>query len=578
MIADKISKFVWIVVILAGVFSTAASGAEEMRTSPLEPQLLAFCGIRAVQEREPNLTGLDVQIAAVCRSMTYLDGLPQGDYRFDMSHRCLEGSGVTFADGSNGYYGLSSHATAIGGILVGLDPIGSHSERGGFFYKGICPDASVEVYEFWRFVSLTIFGGRDFSADILTLSLGDLYEDWWTRGIDRLAAEKGVLVVASAGNGAESGDSVLYPAAGANVLAVGVLDAEIGPDGQPMLGSFSLPRKGNSSYGPTADRRCKPDLTAPGRGLVPTAQGLAEYDIAGDYTSLAAPTVSGTAALLVQKARTTPALDRHMGILGRNCVLKAILMSSAQKLPFWNKGLPGPEDDTQTPLDFQQGAGLLDAEEAVRLLTEGNRPETGSEKGWDHLILSADRPAALYPFITRLPMGQYLTATIAWNRHYEDRYPFHLLEDTNSDLRLELWAIDPNTAERILVDISDSPVDTVEHIHIPLLPDSAEYELMVRINNPEVLSSGRREHVGLAWSVGEDRSVVNPWWYDLNEDGRIDETDQMVFTIFDRDQTELIDQPLIRETLKLSQERIDLLTLQWDQWKPYLSRWHSPSG
>lgn len=552
--------------------SSVYAGEKDAPKLPMQPASLAFCGIRQIQEAEPNLTGQDVQVAAVCRSMTYLNGLPQDDYRFNMSHRCLKGSGVDFPDGSHGYYGLSSHATAIGGILVGLDPAGSNPDTGNFFYKGICPDASVDVYEFWRFISLTVFGGLDFQADVLTLSLGDLYEDWWTRGIDRLSDEKGILVVASAGNGIEADDRILYPAAEANVLAVGVLDAETGPDGQSSLSAFSLPRKGHSSYGPTADQRCKPDLVAPGRALVPVAYGSMDYEVAGDYSSLAAPVVSGTAALLMQKVNTAESLRQRIGTIGRNCVLKAILMTSAQKLPWWHKGLPGSEDDTRTPLDFLQGAGLLDAQGAYQLLVEGRLPEAGGQMGWDNTMLTSEQPAAIYPISISKPEGLYLTATIAWNRHYEDRYPFHPLEDRNSDLRLELWGIDPNTAERILLDISDSPVDTVEHIYVPLFSDYHDYELIVACSNLDVLAESQGEHVGLAWSAGADPSLDNLWWYDLNEDGLVDGIDRILFFVYDRQQWDVLEQLTTQGIVSLSEEQSALLAKQWQQWKPYLSR------
>ena len=178
----------------------------------------------------------------------------------------LCGSGVYFPDGSEGLYGLSAHATAVGGILLGYDPVAGNPQNGGFFYKGVCPEASVQVYEFWRFVSLTVFGGKEFPADILTFSLGDPAPAWWTRGIERLSDETGVLVVASAGNGSKkTNEAILYPAAGANVLAVGVLDAQYDADGRASLKHFTLPRKQNSGCGPTADLRCKPDMVSPGR-------------------------------------------------------------------------------------------------------------------------------------------------------------------------------------------------------------------------------------------------------------------------------------------------------------------------
>jgi hypothetical protein len=45
--------------------------------SPLEPAALDAAGIRALQHGGPDLNGSGIVIAAVCRSITYLNDLPQ---------------------------------------------------------------------------------------------------------------------------------------------------------------------------------------------------------------------------------------------------------------------------------------------------------------------------------------------------------------------------------------------------------------------------------------------------------------------------------------------------------------------
>lgn len=562
--------------LLVGWSFSAFASEESLPKSSLQPASLAYCGVRDLQENEPNLTGSGVAIAAVCRSMMYVNGLPQDDYRFNMAHASLRGGRVFFEDGSDGFYGLSPHETAVGGLLIGLDFQGNHPLTGPFVYKGVCPEATVEVFEFWRFVSLTVFGGKPFSADVLTLSLGDFYEDWWTRGIERLAQKTGVLVVASAGNGLRVSDQVLYPAGGANVLAVGVVQSQIEPDGEPSLAFFSLPHRQISSFGPTADGRSKPDLVAPGRALVPSVYDASAYEAVGDYSSLATPLVSGTAALLFQKIYQTPAMAERIRPETKNCVMRAILMTSARKLPWWHKGHPGREDDDFVPLDWLQGAGLLDAKEAYALLTEGARPEEGGLKGWDNPLLDAEHPEAVYSI--SVPAGQeiYLTATAVWNRDFEDRFPFRALPEEDGDLRLELWRVEPNQAEKILVDVCDSPVDTVEHLYVRLPDEAGSYELAVRFSQPQAVQKSAGRAVGLAWSVGPDRSRDNPWWYDLNEDGRIDQTDKVIYQIFEKGQSEILGEFSLSEALGLSPDRIELLRQQWSDWRSYLGLWAAP--
>ncbi len=120
-----------------------------------------------------------------------------------------------------------------------------------------------------------------------------------------------------------------------------------------------------------------------------------------------------------------------------------------------------------------------------------------------------------------------LTATLTWNRHYSEKYPFEHLTDKDSDLRLELWAVNPADPSRdILLDYSDSKVDNVEHIWFTTLADYTQYKLVVSYSNlagqTPVTAS---ERYALAWTVEEKSREQNILWYDLNGDGIVDEKD-----------------------------------------------------
>ncbi len=127
-----------------------------------------------------------------------------------------------------------------------------------------------------------------------------------------------------------------------NVVVAAVLDATSDPWGQVTPASFS-------SFGPPDDGRIKPDLAANGVGLLsPVAtsdQGYGRYS----GTSMAAPTVTGAAALLVEHYRRKHGLDPS------SALLKAIMIHAAHDVD-----APGP--------DYRMGHGLLDARAAADLI------------------------------------------------------------------------------------------------------------------------------------------------------------------------------------------------------------------
>lgn len=456
----------------------------------VQPGAFDAAGIYKLAAVDPNLTGRGVNIAIVCRSDTYIDSVPQNDYKPDISLKCFQNSDANFYDDLMVDSGVSKHTTQIASILTGADANAFHPEVGEFSYTSVVPNAHLNVYEFWYFISDYVFTGQLPKDDVLTMSLGWSSESWWSRGIDSMIENYGFLVVAAIGNGTEAYDLPLYPAAGANVLAVGVADSN------GTLFSFGAPDANHSTMGPTLDGRCKPDIIAPGNCLVAASDNT--YNASGDFSSFAAPVVTGVASMLIQKAKSDPNLQIAASGFSGNCVLKSILMTSAKKFPGWHKGFDDVSDDYEYPLDFKQGAGMVDAFSAYNLLISGlQRDGDVNNTGWDLNMIEAENTIEkVYSFQTGSE-EKVLTATLVWNRVYEERYPFNLNLNLWKDLQLVLRKIDSNN-ETIIADMSDSPVDNIEHISVAVEPNSV-YELVVS-NSQNVQTKGTATYA-ISWQL-----------------------------------------------------------------------------
>lgn len=141
-------------------------------------------------------------------------------------------------------------------------------------------------------------------ADIINSSLGYTDKRYFpeqmngkksfiTRGAN-MAARKGMLVVNAAGNeGSGSWRIISAPADADSVLAVGGL--------VPCCNY----RIDFSSFGPTADKRMKPNVCAQGRVYCAAENG----NSSADGTSFASPLVAGFAACIWQKNRNLKCMD-----------------------------------------------------------------------------------------------------------------------------------------------------------------------------------------------------------------------------------------------------------------------------
>ena len=267
----------------------------------------------------------------------------------------------------------NGHGTHVAGIMVGN---GSHSDDGRL--AGVAPEASLVslrvLDDTGRGSTSTMLAALQWVLEhkdqygirVLNLSLGHpIYEpmdvDPLVQAVDELW-DAGVVVVCAAGNSGRDGHgTVTSPCNSRKVITVGALNDRRTEDlTDDTVTTYS-------SRGPTRlDLVAKPDLIAPGNRIISTRSAGSYLDqefpgnrVAGDSsqpdvfehfelsgTSMAAPFVSGAAALMIEQ---DPSLNPG--------TVKARLMLTARK---------AAEGDP-----FATGAGLLDVEAAL-LSTAGS--------------------------------------------------------------------------------------------------------------------------------------------------------------------------------------------------------------
>lgn len=181
-------------------------------------------------------------------------------------------------------------------------------------------------------------------VDVINLSLGSPYGSEYDTSVAAAnnAALVGVIVVASAGN---NGDIQLITSAPASAdRAISVAATQHAAD---TVAGFSSrgPRRGDAGL--------KPDVAAPGTGIVSAKAGSGAERISNSGTSMAAPHVTGLMALLRQ-AHADWSVEE----------LKALVMNSA--MPIVTRG-DGPSFPALLPV--RTGAGRIAPQAAIAAST-----------------------------------------------------------------------------------------------------------------------------------------------------------------------------------------------------------------
>ena len=289
-----------------------------------------------------------------------------------------------------------SHGTEVMGCLAGRLPAGPAGAPGSAL--GLAPAAEYllarteqlhrERYAEEEAWLAAVEWADRLGADIISSSLAYTEQRYFPEEMDgrrsliaraaNLAARKGLLVVSAAGNdGDDDWVRIGTPADADSALAIGGLDPETG-----LHIDFS-------SYGPTADRRRKPNLAAFGIVLTTTPGGGYERL---EGTSFAAPLVAGMAAALWQRQRQLTAMQ-----------LFALLEQAGELYPYFDyaHGYGRPRL-AQAAADRAPVAATFDFVPHDSLVAVVIRPEAGRTPATD-LPLLADGPALLSALAPAVP-------------------------------------------------------------------------------------------------------------------------------------------------------------------------------
>ncbi|MFD9704220.1 S8 family serine peptidase [Lentzea sp. NPDC059081] len=251
---------------------------------------------------------------------------------------------------------VASHDAKYGGVAPGAQLLDAKvcTSRG-------CPDSAVIAGMRWAVEQ---------GAQVVNMSLSgpDTPEvDPVEQAVDELTARYGTLFVIGAGNSGSPG-TVGSPSTAEAALSVGAVDRD------DQLASFSSkgPRIGDSGL--------KPEVTAPGVGIVAAAAGTNGGHVAASGTSMATPHVAGAAALLRQEhPEWTPAQ------------VKSALATTAKP--------------TAGVSAFDQGAGRIDVSKAIDQVLTGDVTVNLGKHEWPH---DDDKPE-IRPITYTNPTGAAIT-------------------------------------------------------------------------------------------------------------------------------------------------------------------------
>lgn len=334
-----------------------------------------------------NVTGKGIKVAVIDTGINYSHVNLGGCF----GAGCRVVSGYDFANNDNDPMDDHGHGTHVAGIVGANGSVTGVAPNVTFFaYKACNSGGSCSNSAVVSAIDAAVSNG----SQVIHMSLGGWNVPWATKDAMTLAAEnavrRNITVVISAGNNgqgqAQAIGTITSPALGEGIISVAAADdkgtVNISDDD---IASFS-------SRGPSPFGRFGPSLSAPGVSITSTWNNGGTNTISG--TSMAAPHVSGAAALIIERfGNLTPQQ------------IASKLMHSAQNI-------------SQNP--FDEGAGEINVTRALSMrfdaLANGNPAleaiVIANTTGEFNVTISSLGPGLSYNFSVESILDQRLAFTL----------------------------------------------------------------------------------------------------------------------------------------------------------------------